>query len=438
MKRLFASILFIILIGDLFAQCVFSGKISGYSFGRLHICEHFGEANKIVEVVNTNANGEFVFNFTQQEIGLYRIFADNEDYFDIIHSGENIRIETNIRNMRASMLVLESFENQQLYSYISQSELSEYKIGILRNIVKMYPEGDFLTLAEKELKKELAIESSYLDKAIKMKQGTFAARYLSYFRDINMNIAESEEKKMLYVAKNFPMDDLELLNSDAYHHFVVSYIKKYQPSEFLNAARELLNYFQKGKTEIFDKMFDYILDGFEQMERYDDLYALSTEYGNSCSSFSDNLKTRVKYYTDLRIGSKAPDFEIETLDGEDFSLSSNKGKYTLVVFWASWCTSCRDEIPRINEALSLFKRANVDVVGISLDEDESDLKRFVAENKLQFKVASDYLKWDGQIVQNYAVFSTPSFFLIDKDMNIISKPLSLERLFGQVESLIKF
>lgn len=434
-KILFLLILFLPVA--VFSQCVFSGKIIGYSFGRLYICEQFGDDSKVVETITTNANGEFVFNFTNQQVGLYRIHADNKDYFDIIYSGENIRLETSIRNMKSSMKILESAENQQLYAYVAQAELAEYKIGILRELVKIYPQGEFLTAAEKELGKEKAQVNTCLDKAIKQKNGTFASRYLSYFREINFNISESTDKKMNFLSRNFPMNDLELLNSNAYHHFIVSYLKKYEPSEYLNAVREILDYLKQGNQEIFSKMFDYVLTGFESMERYDDLYQLSVEYGNSCST-DGNLKTRVKSYTDLRVGAKAPDFEIETIDGEDVVLSQMKNDYTLVIFWATWCENCKEEIPRINEAISLFKRAKVDIVAISIDEEEADIKKYVKDNSISFKVASDLLGWEGKIVTDYAVYATPSMFIVDRNMNIVAKPITGEQLFSEVEKLIKF
>jgi peroxiredoxin len=292
-------------------------------------------------------------------------------------------------------------------------------------------------LAEKELGKENAMVNTCLDKAIKQKNGTFASRYLSYFRELNFNISESTEKKMNFLSRSFPMNDLELLNSNAYHHFIVSYLKKYEPSEYSNAVREILDYLKQGNQEIFSKMFDYVLTGFESMGRYDDLYQLSVEYGNSCSA-EGNLKTRVKSYTDLRVGAKAPDFEIETIDGEDVVLSQMKNDYTLVIFWATWCENCKEEIPRINESMSLFKRAKVDIVAISIDEEEADIKKYVKDNSISFKVASDLLGWEGKIVTDYAVYATPSMFIVDRNMNIVAKPITGEQLFSEVEKLIKF
>ena len=436
-KTLIILLAYMLLAQLLMAQGVLNGKILGYSFGRLYVCEQFGDESKVVATLTTNANGDFMFNFAGKEVGLYRIHADNKDYFDVIYNGEDIRLETNIRNMKSSMKILESVENQQLYAYVAPAELSEYKIGVLTELVKIYPDGKFLAKAEKELANERTMKSDCLSKAIKMKNGTFASRYLSYFKDINMNISEPIERKMNFLSRNFPMDDPDLINSNAYHHFVISYLKKYEPSEYQNAAREILNYLRTGNQEVFSCVFDYMLTGFEMMERYDDLYDLSVEYGNSCST-EGNLRTRVKNYTDLRIGAKAPDFEIETIDGEDVTLSQMKSKHTLVIFWATWCENCKEEIPRINEALSLFKRADVDIIAISIDEDESELKKYVKANGISFKVASDLLGWEGRIVTDYAVYATPSMFIVNRDMNIVAKPITGEQLFNAVESLINF
>lgn len=426
-----------LLAQPVMSQGVLTGKIVGYLFGRLYLCEQFGDESKVVTTLTTDANGAFMFNFAGREVGLYRIHAENKDYFDVIYNGEDILLETNIRNLKSSMKIIESAENQQLYAYVAPAELSEYKISILSELVKIYPEGKFLATAEKELSNERAMKSDCLAKAIKMKDGTFASRYLSYFQDINMNISEPLDKKMVYLSRNFPMDNSDLINSNAYHHFVVEYLKKYEASEYLNAAHEILDYLKPGNPEIFSCVFDYMLTGFEVMERYDDLYELSKTYGSSCSS-DDNLKTRVKSYTDLKIGAKAPDIEIETIDGEDVVLSQMITQYTLVLFWATWCENCKEEIPRIVEAVSMFKRADVDILAISIDEDEAEVKKYVKDNAIPFKVATDLLGWDGRVVSDYAVYATPSMFIIDKDMNIVAKPITGEQLFAVVESLIKF
>ena len=65
-------------------------------------------------------------------------------------------------------------------------------------------------------------------------------------------------------------------------------------------------------------------------------------------------------------------------------------------------------------------------------------KPIFANNSISFKVASDLLGWEGKIVLDYAVYATPSMYIVDKNMNIVAKPITGEQLFNVVESLIKF
>ncbi|MBQ1731825.1 MAG: redoxin domain-containing protein, partial [Bacteroidales bacterium] len=66
------------------------------------------------------------------------------------------------------------------------------------------------------------------------------------------------------------------------------------------------------------------------------------------------------------------------------------------------------------------------------------IKKYVKDNSISFKVASDFLGWEGKIVTDYAVYATPSMFIVDKNMNIVAKPITGEQLFSEVEKLIKF
>lgn len=437
MKNILLVILFLLSVEVVSAQCLFSGRIYGYSFGTIYICEQFGDESKVVATVNTDANGEFSYQFTKEEIGLYRVHTSSNSNFDIIYNGENIRLQTNIKNLQSAMTVIESNENKQLYEYIANNEITAYKIQILQEFMRIYPDGKFLKTVEAELQNEIKNSQNLLEKAININPKSFAGRYLSYFRNVDVNITENQEKKSQYISRNFPMNDLELINSNAYHHFIISYLKRYEPTEYVNAVREVLDYLQVRNQEIFRKMFDYVLDGFESMQRYDDLYDLSIEYGNTCSSSEDNLSTRVKNYTQLRIGNHAPDFTIETLNKTQYTLSKMQTPYTLVIFWATWCDNCKAEIPQIVDVIPLLNRAGVNVVAISIDEDEKDIRNYIAENELPFTVACDYLGWQGSVVNDYAVFATPTMYIVDKNMKIVAKPATFEQLVNETEKLIK-
>jgi thiol-disulfide isomerase/thioredoxin len=139
----------------------------------------------------------------------------------------------------------------------------------------------------------------------------------------------------------------------------------------------------------------------------------------------------------VNYGSKAPDFILDDVAGKPISLSSFKGKYVFVDFWASWCHPCRDEMPYIKKAYEKYKAKGFEVFSVTSPR-EKGFDKWVAAIK------EDAMNWanvwdkKGDVSEKYQVLSLPTNFLIDKDGKIVAKDLrgtaledKLKEIFGQ-------
>jgi peroxiredoxin len=123
------------------------------------------------------------------------------------------------------------------------------------------------------------------------------------------------------------------------------------------------------------------------------------------------------------VGAMAPDFSQNDTNGTPVSLSSFKGKYVLVDFWASWCRPCREENPNVVDNYNRFKNKNFTVLGVSLDRAKEAWVQAIADDNLAWTQVSDLKFWSNDVAKLYSVGSIPQNFLVGPDGKIVAKNL---------------
>jgi peroxiredoxin len=143
----------------------------------------------------------------------------------------------------------------------------------------------------------------------------------------------------------------------------------------------------------------------------------------------------------VALGATAPEFAEADTAGKMISLSSFRGKYVLIDFWASWCGPCRRENPNVVKAYNTYKGKNFTILGVSLDRPNAKDKWLAAIHKdgLTWNHVSDLKFWDSKAADLYAVRGIPQNFLLDPNGKIIGKNLrgedlenKLAQLFGKI------
>lgn len=198
---------------------------------------------------------------------------------------------------------------------------------------------------------------------------------------------------------------LKVIQSD-YHNALKNFIQT-NPNSYLS----LLALGSLGGPSPDPNEIEPLLDGLSKELR-------DSETARTLKNALESLKITAN-------GAMAPDFEQADTLGHPVRLSSFRGKYVLLDFWASWCAPCRQENPNIVNVYNRYKDKNFTIVGVSLDRQDGTFAwlNAIRNDHLTWTQLSDLKYWNNAVAQLYFVQSIPKNFLIDPTGKIIAQDL---------------
>lgn len=204
----------------------------------------------------------------------------------------------------------------------------------------------------------------------------------------------------------------------------------------LGERRNIIANFIKSHPNSYVSLYalnsDLAIDGMDTALVEECLKSLSPQLKGY--TLANEISDRLSLEKRTGIGATAMDFEEKTAEQIPIKLSSFRGQYVLVDFWASWCGPCRQENPNVLRAYETFKDKNFTVLGVSVDQKEDAWTKAVKSDGL---VWTQILDRTGKIATDYGINSIPRNFLLDPSGKIIAKNLRGDELMDKLSEVLK-
>ena len=133
--------------------------------------------------------------------------------------------------------------------------------------------------------------------------------------------------------------------------------------------------------------------------------------------------------------SKPLDLKFKSLDGEDIDLEKLRGKVVLVQFWATWCGPCMAEMPHVLDAYAKLHEKGFEILGISLDDDEKEVRAVLKKKKITWPQSFDGKGWESPLARRFGIDAIPALWLVDKKGMVVDFDAG-EGLAGKVAKLL--
>ena len=263
----------------------------------------------------------------------------------------------------------------------------------------------------------------------------------------NTTITGDFETMQQWIVKGCP-------TMDAYNSYRQEMLPKEEAMMELN--NELVDAYMAGDTvkceTIFEKlnasMEEYKQNRLDYIKNHPDSYLAHFMLDQAKEEFEvDEVKEAASLFTTESLYSKRVnefvekwsryiDFTLKTAEGNDVILSEviSNNKLTLVDFWASWCGPCRKENPNVKAAYEQYHEKGLEIIGVSVDQDEEAWVKAVAADGLQWIQVRDI---DQSVGMKYLVQYIPSSFLYDQNGALLAKNLRGEQLEAKLAELLK-
>lgn len=400
----------------------------------MYLFETEGKSQEAIDSTKI-VDGKWDFGVKNYSRGFYMANFNNDlnNMMPVILNPDESEVELTFNSVRlnANNSAASGTENGAWFPYRAAETQMNAQIRNLRGQMK---DAAFKERVEKQITDKERELRDLQKQVMEENQGTFVAKYLTW------KFSAFPNDKGRYW-DDIDFNDLSLIRTPIMPDRVQEFMRTHsggEPSGFINCV-DLL----KARAEENPVMLEYVLytmlDGFYQSGMEDiAMYILDNYiFDDDCgANLSDVVKQRAQGIVNLQIGKTPPNFKVQTSDGRmlDFMAEVKKNEYTLLMFWASWCHKCEQEMPVLKRLFETYKGRGFGVVGFSVDGNRQQWLQAIQDKGAEsWPNVSQLMSWDSPVSREYRVTQTPALFLLNRKGEIVDKP---KRIF-EVERFLQ-
>jgi peroxiredoxin len=238
--------------------------------------------------------------------------------------------------------------------------------------------------------------------------------------------------------------DTTLLHSEVFYVLCTEYLSKYvnpQTDSSYTKAVDLILKNTLPASPVYKYILNLLINTYEDTPWENTFVHLVDDYllknSGPQSGWEKTLAQRSATFKKLRTGNKAPAFALNNDKGKKTDLNGISSKVVLLMFWSSTCPHCEEAMPQVKDIYTKYHPMGLEIVAVSVDTDKKAWLEALEANRMEWVNVSDLKGMVSPVVESYNAFSTPTFYLLDKDKTIIAHPDSPKELKESIEKALK-
>jgi len=371
----------------------------------------------IVFTKEQSKNNTWTFKYPKNYMGMMKVyFPGTNNTFNFISENKNVSVKLDTENNKVKDITYQDEANEIMSRLQEGSQKKDLILPALSQIKEYYKDN---TEFGKALKAEIGRLSGTSNEVDQVQHPFISYYNTNYNKFLGNNDAAkkiSQDEIINFIDKSNDM----LETSSLLRPILVAYLNTGGNTNVGASVDKLLDRLKvetpRGQT-VLSELID-IFDVYE-MKEFKDKYL--TQAKNLKCTITDRLASTIKSNLNVELGAAFPNYKFQSaVNTTAKSLYDVKADKKVVVFWSSTCSHCESELPKLLEKYNDLKAKNIQIVGLSLDVDKDSYSKKIAA--FPWVNDSELRGWNSSYVDTYNVHATPTYFILDANNKIISKP----------------